>query len=113
MRIFELQYKLKSGADIEELLSLFNEIAVPIYRKIPGLISATIHKYSSAAGNPVEWDYVFVEVWESEEAHRAAVGKYIGINTGSELERTGYYDKVMPSIEKYSMAIATPIASSK
>lgn len=113
MYIFELQYKLKPDADVGEGLRLYNDIAVPIYRKIPGLRFNAFYKYSSAGDKPPEWDYVYVEVWDSKEAHDKAMGKYIGLGTESELAKTGYYEKVMPMIEKSSMAFATLMASSK
>ena len=113
MYIFEAQFNLKPDAVAEEMLRLFNELAVPIFRKIPGLISMSIYKYSVAGDNPPEWEYAWVEVWESKEAHGKAIGKYIGDVKNSELAKTGYYDKFLPMMEKYSMAFATPIASSK
>jgi len=39
MVINEFRYKLKPGADVDELLRLFNELALPVYSKIPGFIS--------------------------------------------------------------------------
>ena len=113
MYIFEFQHKLKSQADADEGIRLFKELAAPVFRKVPGLISVDIYKYSGVGSNPPEWDYVYVEVWESKEAHANARGKYIGMGTDSELARTGYYDKVMPMIEKSAMAFATPVVSSK
>lgn len=113
MHIFEMQFKLKSQADEDEGLRLFKELAVPVFRKIPGLISVDFYKYSKVGEIPLEWDYVYVEVWESEEAHKKAEGKYIGIGTDSELAKTGYYDKAMPMMEKFAMAFATSIVSSK
>jgi hypothetical protein len=65
---------------------------VPIYRKIPGLRFNAFYKYSSAGDKPPEWDYVYVEVWDSKEAHDKAMGKYIGLGTESELAKTGYYE---------------------
>jgi cobalamin biosynthesis Mg chelatase CobN len=113
MYVFELQYKVRSQADADEGIRLFKELAVPVFRCIPGLMSVDIYKYSKAGGNPPEWDYVYVEVWESKEAHANAMGRYIGVGTDSELARTGYYDKIMPMIEKSAMAFATPVVSSK
>lgn len=113
MYIFEMQYKLKPDADIDEGLRLYNEVAVPIYRKIPGLRFTAHYKYSGTGGEPPEWDRVYLEVWESKEAHDKAIGKYIGRTTPSELTKTGYYDKVMPMIGKYSNAFGTLLASSE
>ena len=113
MHIFELQFTVKPGIDDDEGIRLFNELAVPILRKIPGLISVGIYEYSPAGDNIPVWDYVYIEVWESEEAHASAMGKYIGVGSDSELAKTGYYDKIMPTIEKSSMARATLLASSE
>ena len=111
MYIFEFQYKVRSQADVDEGTRLFKELAVPVFRKVPGLISVDIYKYSGAGNKLPEWDYVYVEVWESKEAHDKQ-GKYTGFSD-SELSRTGYYDKVMPMIEKSASAFATPVVSSK
>ena len=111
MYIFEYQYKVRSQADVDEGTRLFKELAVPVFRKVPGLISVDIYKYSGVGDNPPEWDYVYVEVWESKEAHDNA-NKDTGFRD-SELARTGYYDKIWPMIEKSAMAYATPFVSSK
>jgi len=113
MHIFELQYKLKPDADVDEGLRLFNELAAPVFRKIPGLISVDVYKYEGVGDNTPEWDYVYIEVWESLEAHFNAMGKYIGVDSESELAKTGYYDQVLPTFAKYRMARALPIASIK
>ena len=113
MRIYEAQFKLKPSANEDELLSQFNEVWVPLYRKIPGCISANIFKYSRAGDSGPEWDYAFVEVWESEEAHKKALSdKYIG-SQDSELGRTGAYDKIRAMMDKLSTANAALVASSE
>ena len=112
MYIFEMQFKLKSQADEDEGIRLFKELAVPILRKIQGLISVDFYKYSKVGENPLEWDYVYVEVWESEEAHRKA-DKYIGVGNGSEMDKTGYFEKAFSIVEKFISSFATQIASIK
>ena len=109
MYIVEVQYKLKPDADVEEAKRLYNEIALPIYRKIPGLKFNAYFEYDR---EPFEWDCVYLEVWDSKEAHDKALGTYIGMNTDSELAKTGYYEKIGPMSEKYSMSGASVIASS-
>ncbi len=113
MEIYEYQYKLKPGADRNEGLRIFNELAVPIYRKIPGCISAIVFEYKPIPGpNPIKYDYVFFEVWESKEAHEKAFSdKYIGIGEDSELAKTGFYEKIGQMIEEYSHALGTSLAS--
>ena len=113
MYIFEMQYKLKSDADVDEGRRLYNEVAAPIHRKIPGLRFTAHYEYSGTGDKPPEWDYVYLEVWESKEAHDKAMGKYIGRGTSGELAKKGYYEKVMPMVEKYSSAFGTLVASSE
>ena len=114
MWIFEAQFKLKPDADADEMMRLFKELAVPIYRKIPGCISASILKYTSDFGIPPEWDYAFIDVWESKEANEKAVKDgYIGLESNSQLARTGFYEKLQAMAEKSSMAFAEQVASSK
>lgn len=115
MVINEFRYKLKPGADVDELLRLFNEVALPIYSKIPGFISMGIFKYGELHWEQAstEWDYILIGVWESREAKEKAVADgTINIERKDKgLARTGYYDKVMPMIEKIEAAWHTPLAS--
>ena len=50
MFIYELQFTLKPGTKPDELLRLFNDVAAPRFRKIPGLTSVTIVKHMSKCG---------------------------------------------------------------
>jgi quinol monooxygenase YgiN len=114
MWIFEAQFKLKPEADPAEMVKLFQQLAVPIYRKIPGCISANIFKYTTDFNIPSQWDYVFVDVWESKEANEKAVSDgYIGLESNSELAKTGFYQKLGAMAEKSSMQFAELIASSE
>ena len=113
MYIVELQYNVKPGADIDEGLRLYKEVALSIYRKTPGLRFNAIYKYESIGSESPEWDYVYLEVWESKEAHDKALGVYIGRGTNSELARTGYYEKILPMIGESSIVAATLLASSE
>jgi quinol monooxygenase YgiN len=114
MEIYESQFKLKPGVDNDEGIRLFKELAVPIYRKIPGCISATIFRYMPIGDTTPEWDGAFVEVWESKEAHDKALSdRYIGSGEDNELAKTGFYAKVGQMIEKSSDALAIPVASTR
>ena len=111
-QIFEFQFKLKPNVCENEMLNLFNEAALPILRKIPGLISVYVIKYTATglSGGTPEWDYVWIEVWESDEAHRKAWSdKYMGED--SQLAQTGFYE-AFESIEKAQSSLGTLIASS-
>lgn len=44
MVINEFRYKLKPDADVDELLCIFNELALPVYSKIPGFISMGVFR---------------------------------------------------------------------
>jgi hypothetical protein len=114
MWIFEAQFKLKPDADAGEMLRLFEELAVPIYRKTPGCISAEIFKYTADFGIPPRWDYAFVDVWESKEANEKAVRDgYIGMESNSQLAKTGFYQKLQAMTEESSMGFAELVASTK
>ena len=69
MFIFEYRQKLKPGGDL--YISDFKEVSIPVYQKLPGFISVGVYKYEPVeqwGQTETEWDYVFVEVWESKEA---------------------------------------------
>jgi hypothetical protein len=102
MFVNQIFYNIKSGVDTSETDRLWEEIANPIYKKIPGLLSIYTLKCTGSSENEssFKWDYVFVEVWESEEAAKNALGKFIGFGD-SELGRTGIYDKVLATFDKY------------
>ena len=104
MRIFEARIKLKPDADVDKMLKKFNEQSVPVYRKIPGCISANILKYDESA----EWDYALVVIWESEEARKKAHAD----KAFDEMNKEG--DSGTSSmIDEVSRSIATVVASSK
>ncbi|MBD3181944.1 hypothetical protein GF312_06620 [Candidatus Poribacteria bacterium] len=114
MWIFEAQFKLKPEADIKDMISLFKEIAVPLYNQIPGCQWVSILEYKSDFGIQPQWDYSFVEVWESKEANDKAVADgYIGLDNNSKLAQTGYYQKLMSMAESSTMEYAEVIASNK
>ena len=71
-----------------------------------------VYKYSSFDAEAPDWDYVYLEVWDSKEAHDKAFGTYIGQGTDSELAKTGYYEKIWPMIGENSMKAATELSSS-
>ena len=105
-------YNIKSGVDTSETERLWEEIANPIFKKIPGLLSTYTLKCTGSPGNEssFKWDYVFVEVWESEEAAKNALGKFIGFGD-SELGRTGIYEKVLATFDKYVLLSFEVISS--
>ena len=105
MFVNQIFYNIKSGVDTSETDRLWEEIAIPIYKKIPGLLATYTLKCTGVSGLPgtdssFKWDYVFVEVWESEEAIKNALGKFTGFGD-SELGRTGIYEKVLATFDKY------------
>jgi quinol monooxygenase YgiN len=114
MCIIDFQFNLKSDVDANELSRLFDELAVPIYRKIPGCISANIYRLDPLGEmKPSEYSYAFIEVWEDTEANIKALNdRYIGLGD-SELKRTGFYDRFGEMIEEACAARAKPIASGK
>jgi quinol monooxygenase YgiN len=111
MYISEIKFNLKPGIDFNEARRLFDEMALPTYRKIPGLLFMTTFKYTEGwnhdnpryIGN--EWEYVHIEVYESKEAienaHRNDL--YSGANA--------WFQKFMEIVEKYSGTHATEIAT--
>ena len=105
MFIYELQFTLKPDAKPEELLRLFNDVAAPRFRKIPGLTSVTIVKYTPAGSKPPGWEYAYVEVWESKEAHDS--------HSRDQAETAELYAKFGAMVDKRSGAFATPVASTK
>ena len=105
MFIYELQFTLKPGTKPDELLRLFNDVAAPRFRKIPGLTSVTIVKYMPAGNKPPEWEYAYVEVWESREAHDS--------QARGQAETAELYAKFGAMVDKRSGAFATPVASTK
>jgi hypothetical protein len=90
-------------------------LATLVYLKISGCISANIYKYEPIGDNRApEYDYAFIEVWESKEANMKALSdKYIGFG-GSELQNTGFYDKLGTMITGVDIAArALPLGSGK
>jgi hypothetical protein len=112
MFIVQIFYNVKSGVDTSETDHLWKEIAYPIYKKIPGLLSIYTLKCtdSSETESSHKWDYVFVEVWESKEANRNALGKFLGPGD-SELGRTGVYEKVLATFDKSIISFFEVISS--
>jgi hypothetical protein len=93
---------------------MYDELVAPICRKIPGFLSAIFCKYSGIEGSEPEWDYVYIETWESKEAYEKALkDKVIGGKPGTEVYKTGFVQKAMSMMEKLSSAIATPVYSLK
>jgi hypothetical protein len=90
-------YRLKPGVDIADLSHVWDELAVPIIKKIPGLISIESYKCSTWDGSPSEWEYIYLETWENKDAHGKALGVYVG--PGSEIEKSGVYEKVFGMTE--------------
>jgi quinol monooxygenase YgiN len=118
MFIYEFRYKLKPDADAEEMVHLVDELALPVFARSPGCISATLLKYKlHRTADPdaeLEWDYVFVVVWESEEAATKALeGKYVGGAPDSQLTKTGIFEKFWPMTEKTFHINATTVISTK
>ena len=113
MYIVEYQYKLKAGTDINEQLRLLTDVAAPVYRRIPGCISANIFEYKDSDDKKHEWQYVFVVVWESEEAAKKSMeDNYIG-GPDSELGKTGSPGKFLAMVEDGIVLYATLLASTK
>jgi len=115
MCIVEVQFNLRPDTDAGEMARLFDELAVPIYRKIPGCISANVYKYEAIGDNrSPEYDYAFIEVWESKEANMKALSdKYIGFD-GSQLQNTGFYNKLGALVTGIEIAArALPLGSGK
>ena len=113
MYIFEAQFKLKPDVDADEMFLLFSDLAVPIYRKIPGCISVNLLKYTGIDNRPPECDYAFIEVWESKEANGKAMSDRYIATEDSQLAQTGVYEEFRAMVDKTSMANATPVVSSQ
>jgi len=114
MHISEFRYKLKPSVDHNELLSMYDELVAPICRKIPGFLSATFCKYSGTGGSEPEWDYVYVETWESKEAlDKALKDGILGPKPDTEVYKTGFLQKAFSMMEKYSFARASSVYSLK
>lgn len=113
MYIVEYQYKLKPNANAEEQLRILTELAAPVYRRIPGCISANIFEYKDSDDKKHEWEYVFVVVWESEEAAKKSMeDNYIG-DRDSELGKTGAPGKFLGMVEDGIVSYATLLAPTK
>ena len=118
MFVYEFQYKLTPDADAEEMVRMVDELALPVFRRTPGCVSATLLKYkpyrNMAPDAELEWDYVFVVVWESEEAAMKALeDKYVGNAPDSQLTKTGIFEKFWPMMEKTFHIYATPVVSTR
>ncbi|MBD3181189.1 hypothetical protein GF312_02785 [Candidatus Poribacteria bacterium] len=95
------QFSLKPDYSEEDVMKLFNESAIPIFRTIPGCVSYDLLKYLPDDTGTVRWEYAVMQVWESEEYRKKAVDeKKIGM-ADSELQRTGFYDKFRDMAENY------------
>ena len=111
-------YKPKPEADAEEMIRLIEELALPVFARTPGCISGTLYKYkrhrNADPDIELEWDYVFVAIWESEEAAKKAVeDKYVGGAPDSQLTKTGIFEKFWPMTEKVFHINATEVVSTK
>jgi hypothetical protein len=69
MYISELKYNLKPGVNPSEVQRVWEEKGLPTYQRIPGLLSMATFQYTERWDHSApEWQYVWVEVWESKEA---------------------------------------------
>ena len=114
MYIYEFRYKLKPNTDVDELSRMFDELVIPICREIPGFVSATTYKYSSASGNnSPEWDYLYIEAWENKEAYeKAGREKLIGMEPDTKVYKTGFVEKFMSAFDSGTSIYATLLYSS-
>jgi quinol monooxygenase YgiN len=104
MFIYTLLYKCKPDTDANEINRLYNELAIPIMMKLPGCISANIHKYLVWNDNISDWEYVYVELWENKEAYDMTfIDKHVQVG------KTGVYDKFFSIVEKSFGFYSTPI----
>ena len=115
MYIYEMRYNLKPGADINKLSSLFDELAAPLCRKIPGFLFCNTYQCSRRSEDESpEWDYLYIEAWENKEAYDKAINdKLIGMDPDSEISKTGLPQKLLPMIDKLSSSWGTLIYSTK
>jgi quinol monooxygenase YgiN len=106
MFTFTLLFKFKPGTDVAEIQRLFSETMMQALPAVPGLISFKVYKYEGLSQNATvawqettEWEWVFVETWDSKESHdKASMGKVLGPD-GS-VARSGFYEKFNSAIEK-------------
>ena len=95
------QFSPKPDVSEEEVESLFNDIAIPLFRSIPGCISYDLLKYLPDDTGTVQWDYAVMQVWESEEYRNKAIeDKIIGMGD-SELNKKGFFNKFNEMMENY------------
>ena len=112
MYIVEYQYKLKPHAKIEDQIRILTELAAPVYRRIPGCISANIFGYEDTEDKGNQWDYAFVVVWENEVAAKKSIeDNYIGPD--SELGKTGSPGRFLEMVEDGVVSYATLLASTE
>jgi len=106
MFTFTLLFKFKPGTDVAEIQRLFSETMMQALPAVPGLISFKVYKYEGWSQNATvawqettEWEWVFVETWDSKESYdKASMGKVLGPD-GS-VARSGFYEKFSSAIEK-------------
>ena len=115
MYIYEMHYNLKPGTDTDELIRMFDELAVPVCRKIPGFLFCTIYQCSvRSEDKSPEWDYLYIEAWENKEVYdKAMKDKLIGPAPGTEIYKTGFAEKFMSVLAESSSVWATSIYASK
>ena len=95
MYISEFKYNLKPGVDINELKRLWEEMGLPTYQKIPGLLYMTTLKYTEKGDHSApEWDYVWLEVWKDKEALDNAHRNDLFSGAGA------WYEKFLGMVEK-------------
>ena len=71
---FILLYKFKPGINIDEVNRMYNELAIPIFRKTPGFVSVgiyNVYKHFMWGHSEPGWnyDYACVQLWENKEIY--------------------------------------------
>ncbi|MBD3181190.1 hypothetical protein GF312_02790 [Candidatus Poribacteria bacterium] len=101
MFVIFFQFSPKPGYSDKDVMKLYNESAISMYRSCPGCISFELMKYIPDGTGTIRWDYATMEVWESEEHRKKAEEeKKIGIQD-SELADTGFYTKFGEMMDKW------------
>ena len=72
MFTFTLLYKYKPGVDANELNRLYNELAIPIIRKTPGLISVNNYKYLKSLTHQI----TTIPTWNYGKIRKSILRKY-------------------------------------
>jgi hypothetical protein len=109
MFIFVVNFKIKPGVTEKDIISLHDDVAAPIYSKIPGCKGTYVLKYTGVGDEKPEWDYAAVEVWESKEANEKAAKEANLFD--DQLERKNFFDKFWSIVDKSSASHAFPLAS--